>query len=204
MRFSDRVKILYLSLVILFALGVFFYLLDTWGIIRLEEHIPFLSEEPPIVDQSDDSPTELEIERLQKEEERLKEQELKLQELKASLEMQKAELEKKSEEIEEKRNSLEAEKSRLEEEKKAEINRERMIENMARRLGNMPPDDAVAIVEGWSNADLVDVFLEMESLAEEEGRQSIVPFLMTKLPRERASVITSLMMDERARLLPEN
>lgn len=202
MSFSDRLKIAYLILVIFFAIGVFVYLLDVWGIIKLEEHIPFLKEEPPIVAVDHDSPTELEKERLKKEEERLAEQELKLKELELDLESRTQDLETKQKEIEELKKSLDSERARLEEAKAEDAERDTMISDMANRLGAMPPDDAVAIVDGWSNTDLVDVFLEMERKAQDEGRQSIVPFLITKLPRDRAAIITSLMMDEEARRLP--
>lgn len=203
MRFSDKIKIIYLSLVIIFAMGVFLYLLDTWGIIRLEEHLPFISSEAPIVPTGDDSPTELELERLRKEQEKLEEEKLRLEERAAQLEMDKQEMQTRLQQLEEQKQTLAEERARIEETKVEQANRERMIQDMAGRLGAMPPDDAVAIVAGWSNADLVDVFLEMERSAEREGRNSIVPFLITKLPRERASLITTLMMDEKAKLIPE-
>ena len=202
MSFSDRLKIAYLVLVIFFALGVFAYLLDVWGIIQLEDHIPFLKSNPPVVAMDADSPTELEKERLRKEEERLAEEELRLKEMEADIKERTEDLENKQREIAELRQGLDAERKRLEESRAAEEDRKNMIEDMALRLGAMPPDDAVAIVDGWSNGDLVDVFLEMERIAEESGQPSIVPFLITKLPRDRAAVITSLMMDEEARKLP--
>ncbi len=202
-RFSDKIKIIYLSLVILFSLGVFVYLLDTWGIIRLEEFMPLLSRTPPVVAQDQDSPTELELERINKEREKLEDRERELKELESSLKEQKAELEMKLQEIEELKKGVAEEKSRIAEEKQAQAERSVMIQNMAGRLGAMPPDDAVSIARGWSNTDLVDVFLQMERDAEEAGRPSIVPFLLTKLPRERASIITTLMMDEEARRLPK-
>lgn len=203
MSLHDRLKVLYLSLVILFSLGVFFYLLDTWGIINLEDHIPFLKDEPPLVSDTADSPSELEIERLRKQEEMLTEKARALEELAARLEAEGKDLETREEELQREKDNLEAEKKKLEEEAAVKNERSKMIDEMATRIGAMPPDDAVAIAGGWSNEDLVDVFIRMEEQAEEQGRPSIVPFLMTKLPRDRAAVITSLMMDERANLLPE-
>ncbi len=203
MRFSDKVKIVYLSLVILFASGVFVYLLDTWGIIRLEEYIPYLSSEPPRVPDDQDSPTELALERLKKEQEKLEEEKQKLQEMKADLEIKNEEFQKKMAELDEKQKGITDEKVQLESRRKSESTRQLKIDQMSRRLNDMPPDDAVAIVAGWSNSDLVDVFLQMEKNAENEGRPSIVPYLLTKLPRERAAIVTTLMMDEKARLLPD-
>ncbi len=202
-RFSDKVKIVYLLLVILFSLGVLTYLLDTWGVIRLEERFPFLKQEPPVVSKDKDSPTLLEIERLKKEKERLDDLETKLKEKELALQEKLAGVKKSEDELKELRKGVEEERKRLAEARKAEIERKELVSKMAERLGNMPPNDAVAIVAGWSNPDLVDVFRQMEQAARREGRQSIVPFLITKLPRERAAVVTTLMMDSEAEKVPE-
>lgn len=201
-RFSEKIKIVYLLMVILFAAGVFVYLLDTWGVIRLEDTFTFLKKEPPTVAASHDSPTLLELEQLQKEKDRLKDLETELREKEAGLSREKSELQKKQEELQEVRKGLDIEKKKMAEDRALLMERERLIENMASRLVAMPPGDAVAIVAGWSNSDLVDVFRRMEQMAEDEGRQSIVPFLLTKLPRDRARIITSLMLDSEASRLP--
>lgn len=202
-RFSDKVKIAYLLLIILFSVGVLTYLLDTWGVIRLEDRFPFLKQEPPVVSARDDSPTLLEIERLKKEKERLDDLETRLKERQAAIDQKQGDIKKYEEELKELRKGLEEERKRIALQRKAEAERKQLIEQMAQRLGNMPPVDAVAIVAGWNNTDLVDVFREMERTATVEGRQSIVPFLMTKLPRERAQVVTTLMMDSEADKVPE-
>ncbi len=202
-RLSDKIKIVYLTLVIFFGLGVFFYLLDTWGVIRLEEYIPYLQEEPPTVSDDSDSVTLLERERMAKEEERLAELELKLNEKEAGVQAQLSQIEKEKEELAEQKKSLELEKKAREEAAATELDRKKMILEMAARIGAMPPAAAIRIVAGWSNPDLVDVFLQMERTAAEEGRQSIVPFLITQMPPDRAAVITTLMMDADAKRLPE-
>lgn len=202
-RLSEKIKIAYLSLVILFSLGVFVYLLDTWHIISLKEMIPFLKKEPPVVPESDDDPFRIREGELQKEEERLQELEIQLREKEAKVGEDASNVKKQLEEIEQLRKGLADERKRLESEKQAAFERKKTVKEMAGRILNMPPDDAVAILANWKNSDVVDVFLQMERDAEAEGRQSIVPYLMTKIPRERAGVITSLMMDEQARLSPE-
>ncbi|MDH5655932.1 MAG: hypothetical protein OEZ34_08490 [Spirochaetia bacterium] len=194
---SDKVKIVYLSLVVLFSMGVFIYFLDAWNIIRLHEYLPFLDKEPPIVEIDEDNPTELELQKIRKDQERLIEEEIRLKELSEKLEGEKAEMEQKLEEIQEMKQGLEEQVAMLEQTKVKEKNREKKVKAMAQRIYSMPPDDSVAIVAGWSNTDLVEVFVQMEKDAQQEGRQSIVPYLMTKLPRDRAAVITSLMLDEK-------
>ena len=110
------------------------------------------------------------------------------------LERQEA-LKQEQQKLEEARSGLKEARKQLERESEARQTRDEKIQQMAERIGAMPPDDAVAILRGWSNVDMVDVFVQMERNAEEAGEQSIVPFLITKLPRERASLITTLMMD---------
>jgi len=196
---SDKIKIVYLTFVILFALGVFVYLLDTWGIIKLEDHIPYLKKEAPLVLDSTDNPFELEKERLRKEEDRLKDEELRLKELASKFDTDSKDLQARLEELEQSKQALEEQKKALEAEKAADVERKKIVKEMADRINNMPPKDAVEIVAGWNNADLVDVFIQMEKDSEAEGRPSIVPYLLTKMPRDRASVITSLMLDSRTR-----
>ena len=203
-RFSAKVRIVYLTLAILFTGGVFVYLLDTWGVIRLEEKLPFLASDPPKAPLSEDSQTLLDREALEKQEERLKEKELELQEMEQNLKDRQEALQQEQQKLEEARNGLKEARKQLKEETEATRTRKQKIEQMAERLGAMPPDDAVAIVRGWSNVDVVDVFVQMERNAEEAGEQSIVPFLITKLPRERASLITTLMMDAVAERMPRN
>ncbi|MEQ8351652.1 MAG: hypothetical protein RH862_09220 [Leptospiraceae bacterium] len=203
-RFSAKVRIVYLTLVILFTGGVFLYLLDTWGVIRLEEKLPFLASDPPRAPLSEDSQTLLDKEALEKQEEKLKEKELELQEMQETLQQRQEALKQEQQKLEEAREGLKEARSQLERESEARQTRDEKIQQMAERLGAMPPDDAVAIVRGWSNVDVVDVFVQMERNAEEAGEQSIVPFLITKLPRERASLITTLMMDAVAERLPNS
>lgn len=200
---SDKIKIVYLTAVIVFSLGVFTYLLDYWGIINMEEYLPFLTEEADPAPFENDSVTELERQALDKERARIEEERIKLEEERLALQEKQSELERKQQELQERMRGVEAQQKALVEDARAQQDRQRMITAMAQRMSNMPPREAVGIAAGWSNTDLVDVFLQMERSAEDAGTTSIVPFLLTLLPKDRAAMITTLMMDERARSLPE-
>lgn len=200
---SAKVKIFYLIMVILFSFGVFIYLLDTWGVIRLEEKLPFLAQDPPVSPLSEDSPTQLEIERIEKMQAKLEEEELRIQELQAKLKEEQQKLQEQKEELEQTREGIELQQKQIEQAEAQKQERQAIVREMANRIYNMPPDDSVAILAGWSNTDVVDVFLQMEETAEEEGRQSIVPFLLTKMPKDRAAIITTLMMDDMARSMSD-
>ncbi len=202
-RLSDKIKIIYLLMVILFAMGVFTYLLDTWGIIKLEESIPWLKKDPPRVADSADNPTLIELERLKKERERLKDKETKLSERELALKTREAELTKREEKLQEGHRGLQQEIKKVQQQQAANLKRRNLIRDQAVRFGNMAPQDAVRIMAGLSNSDLVDVLREMERSAAEQGRQSIVPFLLTLLqPPERSQIISALMLDPRAGELP--
>ncbi len=196
MILSPKVKIFYLTLIILFSLGIYLYLLDQWGIISLKEYVPFLEKEIPNIDIAKGNELLLEKDKIQKEKNILEEEKLKINELKAELDKKKQELQAKEKELLEQKNNLEEQKKKITEKENARKEKNKMIEDMARRLNAMPPQNVIEIIQGWKNIDIVDVFLKMEQIAEEEGTPSIVPFLLSQLPSERASVITSLMLDE--------
>ena len=131
-RFSAKVRIVYLTLVILFTGGVFVYLLDTWGVIRLEEKLPFLASDPPKAPLSEDSQTLLDREALEKQEERLKEKELELQEMEQNLKDRQEALQQEQQKLEEARNGLKEARKQLKEETEATRTRKQKIEQMAK------------------------------------------------------------------------
>ncbi len=192
---SDKIKIFYLSFVILTSMGIFLYLLDSWNIIQLEKYIPFLSKEAPLAKGRTDTPSELEWEELKKQKRLAEEKKIFLQEELTALEEEKENLQEKEDLLEKNMENLNQEKEAFQKSKSAYLNRMKMVHDMAERLRSMPPQEVVEIVDSWSNSDLVEVFLEMDQNATREGHQSIVPFLLTLLPRERAALLTTLMMD---------
>ncbi|GIX40507.1 MAG: flagellar protein FlbB [Leptospiraceae bacterium] len=196
MVLSPKVKLLYLIFLNLFLIGIFIYLLDVWGLIQLNQYLPFMEKEPPKVDQTQANALLLEKEKLEKEKQIIEEEKIKINELKLKIDEQQKALQEKEKELQEEKQNIEKQKQKLQEIENARKERNKMIEDMAKRLNAMPPEDVIAIIQGWKNIDIVDVFLKMEELAEEEGSQSIVPYLLSQLPPERASVITSLMLDE--------
>ena len=196
---SEKAKIAYLGLLILFCFGIFVYLLDSWQIINLENYLPALSEEAHLLAEEEDAPSELEWRRLEKEQKRLEEERLDLEEELSQLRKEKEKISEKETELEEKLESFDKEKQAFLETQDAYKDRQKNIRDMATRLQAMPPQDAVEIIANWSNAELLPVLLQMERNAELEGNQSIVPYLLTLMPRERSALVMSLMIDERAR-----
>ena len=91
--------------------------------------------------------------------------------------------------LEKKIESFQLEKDAFADSKKEYQNRKKNINDMARRLEAMPPQDSVEIITNWSNSDVLPVFLQMERNAQLEGADSIVPYLLTLLPRERSALL---------------
>ena len=195
--FSNKVKIFYLLIVIFFCLGSFLYLLYSWGILNLADYIPGLNKEAPLVAQDHDAPDDLEWERLKKEQERISEQRLNLEKEFNELHKEKENLGSREEALQQKIDSLEKERNTFIEAQNSRKDYKQNIRDMASRLQSMPPQEVVDIVANWSNSDLLTVFLQMERNANEQGNQSIVPYLLTLMPRARAALLMSLMIDEK-------
>ncbi len=197
--FSDTFKVLYLVLSIVFFLGVFAYLLDSWQVINLEHYLPMLQEEAPLVEAELDS-QELEWEKLRKEEARIEEERLELEEALGALKLAEEHIEKKRAALDKRLDSFQKEKEAFARAKKAHLKKQKLAEDTAERLQSMPPEDAVEILESLHNTELISVFLAMERKAQREGQASIVPYLLSLMPSKRAALIMSLMMDEKASL----
>ena len=57
----------------------------------------------------------------------------------------------------------------------------------------MPPDESVKIMVNWEDPLIIDVLRQMDSDAEAAGRTSITSYLITLMPKEKASRIMYLM-----------
>ncbi|MDR2966289.1 MAG: flagellar protein FlbB [Treponema sp.] len=69
----------------------------------------------------------------------------------------------------------------------------RNIEQNARNLNNMPPQNAVLIIAALDNQLAIDVIRKTEEIARAEGRQSIVPFWFSLMEPARAAELQRLM-----------
>ena len=61
------------------------------------------------------------------------------------------------------------------------------LEQNARYLVGMPPDNAVEILLEMEDYDIIELFIVAEQLAEEEGSASLVSFWLSKMPAARAA-----------------
>jgi flagellar protein FlbB len=152
-------------------------------------------EEPVAVE---DSPLLLEDERLAKREEALAILSDELDGRAEGLAEREAELEALAEQLEEREAALaDREKSVIEALRRVENQRAALVK-LSTYLTNMPPEDAVDIMVGYRDSTLIDVLLVTDELAEEAGQASIVPFWLSLMPSERATII-----GEKIETLPE-
>lgn len=128
-----------------------------------------------------ENPYLLEREELKKEKERLilieerlfnKEKEIKEREISTN---------KKLELLLEKEKEIDKKRELLEYREKEAQNKEANIKEQAVKLYNMPPNDAVVILEKQSEEDIVDILRAIDSYSEEIGRASTSPYLLKLL-----------------------
>lgn len=104
----------------------------------------------------------------------IKENELKLKEVDSN---------KKLEVLKEKEKEIEAKAKKIEEREKLFNTRKEYIRDQALKLYNMPPQDAVILLEKQSETEIVDILRAIDSYSDEIGRASTSPYLITLLSK---------------------
>jgi flagellar protein FlbB len=195
MRVSDKSKIIYLIIIIVFLTTAGFFWLDYLGLININQYTQqYLSrEEQSVLYAGNDEPSLVKLEEFEKEKARLQELTAELDRREARLlEMQK-DIEREQEKIEEQRQGLELEKKKFDEEKEQYSGYKQNVADLATKIENMPPADSVAIMVNWEDPLIIDVLRQMDQNAEAAGNVSITSFLISQMPKDKASRIMYLM-----------
>lgn len=109
------------------------------------------------------------------------------------MQSRRGEIEQMAQELEERQTALdEREKSFNALTEQAEI-RSRNVEQNARYLNGMPPENAVGIIAAMDDQDAIDVLRKTEEIAQAEGGASIVSYWLSLLPPERAAELQRKM-----------
>ena len=197
LNISNRAKILYLILLILFLIGFGLFWLDYIGLLDLSSYANRFRGEPELVtDAKDDEPSLMEREEFEKEKSKLNERIEDLDRREALIAEREKELESKREKLEEMQKGLNLEKKKFEQEKTRYAGYQKNVKVLADKILNMPPADAVAIMLNWEDPLIIDVLRQIDADARQAGRASITPFLLKKMAdvkAERASRIMYLM-----------
>jgi flagellar protein FlbB len=116
----------------------------------------------------------------------MKKQEEDIQARQALVEQMSAELEDRQKGLDERESSMNALAEQT-------ASRERNIEQSARYLNGMPPQNAVAIIEAMDDQQAIAVMRKVEEIAQAEGAASIVSYWFSLLPPDRAAEIQRKM-----------
>lgn len=195
MKVSEKSKAIYLILMIIFLVSTGIFWFDYIGLIDMSSLIRKTTgkSEQSVLYADDDEPSLILREEFGKEQEKLDERVADIDRREASLVQLEKELEKEREKIEEMKKGLEIEKKKFEEEKAKYSGYQKNVVDLAQKIGNMPPEDSVAIMVNWEDPLIIDVLRQMDSDALDAGRQSITSYLISLMPREKASRLMYLM-----------
>lgn len=194
-RISEKTKILYLIFLIVFIFIVGFLWLDYIGFINLAKITGtyYKEEAPSVLEAKDDEPSLIEREEFEKEKQKYLERVEELDKREMQIVENEKAIEAKREKLDEIKSGLDLEKKRLEAEKKRYAGYMRNVRDLAQKIESMRPEEAVEIMVKWEEPLIIDVLRQMDTNAEEEGRTSITSYLISLMPREKASRIMYLM-----------
>ena len=98
-----------------------------------------------------------------------------------------------AQELEERQNALDERENSLSASRLDAENKDRNVEQNARYLTGMPPQNAVGIIAALDDQDAIDVIRKTEEIALAEGRQSIVSFWFSLMDPVRAAELQRKM-----------
>jgi len=192
---SDRSKIMFLVLLIIFLAGIASFWLDYIGIVNLSKYFSFYKSEPGLsMTASDDEPSLIEKEEFEKEKEKLLERIEELDRREALLAEKEKSVENERENLEQVRSGLQIEQKKLDSERSKDAGYRKNVMVLANKISNMPPEESVKIMANWDEPLIIDVLRQMDADSEAAGKMSITAYLLTLFPnKEQASRIMYLM-----------
>jgi flagellar protein FlbB len=192
---SDKAKGFYLFILIVFIIVFGLFWLDYIGLYDLKSQIfsKIKGEEQSVLLADGDEPSLVLQEEFEKNKERFLERVEELNKREVLLIESEKSLEAEKEKLEEMKKGLELEKKKFSDEKKKYSGYLKNIKNLAKKIEGMPPEESVKIMINWEDPLIIDVLREMDLIAEESGKASITSYLITLMPKEKASRIMYLM-----------
>ena len=98
-----------------------------------------------------------------------------------------------AQELEERQNALDERENSLNATKKEAENKDRNVEQNARYLTGMPPQNAVGIIAKLDDQDAIDVLRKTEEIARAEGTTSVVAYWFSLMDPVRAAELQRKM-----------
>lgn len=195
MMTGSRSKIIYLIIFILFLTGLGFFWLDYIGLINVDHMTRklFHRESPSVLYATDDEPSLIAKEEYEKSREQLDERTEELDRREAVIAEQEKNLRNEKEKLDNVRRGLDSDRKKLEDEKKRYTGYRKNIKDLASKILGMPPKESVPIMVKWDEALLIDVLRQMDQDAADTGKKSITSYLISLMPKEKASRVMYLM-----------
>lgn len=194
---SDRSKILYLVMLILFIIAFGLFWMDYIGLLDISSYVNrFRGESVLVTEAKDDEPSLMEREEFEKEKLKFSERIEDLDKREALIAEKEKEIDALKEKMEESRKGLDLEKKKLEQEKTRYSGYKKNVRVLAVKTISMPPENAVDIMLNWEDPLIIDVLRQIDADAQEAGRLSVSSYLLQKMSEkkaERASRIMYLM-----------
>ena len=189
-----------LVLIIALVLGGFVWL-DFLGILDAKDQLAPITSlfgfEPRTEVPEPYSPMLLDADRLAKERQAIAIERRDIEGRAENLDVREAEMRQKESEVAEREASLDEKQKSLNEAIRQYDNKVANLEQTARYMMGMPPEDAVAIMNEYDVYDLVDLLRTSERLSREAGEASLVAYWLSIMPdRERAAEIQALMVEK--------
>jgi len=192
---SEKAKVLYLIILIIFIVIVGVFWLDYIGLININKVIRSYTKSEPasVLDAADDEPSLIEREEFEKQKNKVRERVEELDKREAKIEQTEKELDKEKEKLQEVRKGLELEKVKIENEKKMYSGYKKNVVDLAKKITSIRPEEAKDIILNWEDTLIIDVLRQIDADAAEAGKMSITSYLISLMPRDRASRIMYLM-----------
>lgn len=191
--------VLLLLIIILVFLGLFWF--DYLGVIQAKKffepvyRLVGLQPQTSVsaVNNSAAQEADLEADRLAKRLEALNLRSQELDKRESDIQVKEAEYQQIAQELDERKISQEEREATFEKITKEYEDKERNYRTIAAELNGMRPEAAVAILLAMEDQLAIDVLRRVDEIAEEEGKNSMVPYWISLMPADRAATIQRKM-----------
>ena len=195
MAVSNKSKIMFLVILIIFLCGISLFWFDSIGLLNFGSKVrSVVDSEELSLDASGDQPSLIEKEEFEKEKVKLLERIEELDKREALLIEREKELNDEKDKLEQIKKGQELARKEFEAEVKKHSDYKKSVVELANKMANMPPQESVKIIANWEETLIIDVLRQMDANSAAEGKMSITPYMLTLSPlKEKASRIMYLM-----------
>ncbi|AGT27283.1 periplasmic-type flagellar collar protein FlbB [Borrelia miyamotoi] len=193
---SFLIRLILWLFLIVFLLGLSFFLLDLFGIYKARDYLPLYIR--ALVFKEDDQPLEytnisLDEIRMIKEKEAIYIKNQQVEKLREELKKREDNLNKFEAELNQKQKDLDLKQKVIDDIVNKYKDEDANFAQAALYLVNMPPEDAVKRLEELNDEIAISYMRKVEDIAKKEGRASIVPYWLSLMDSKKAAVLIRKM-----------